>query len=261
MKINCHTNPRHCAQPESDHLPTGIPQLDAAMEGGIPRGRLTVFAAYMGVGKTMALCNFSGTMLTEGHQGVFMSYRSGNLVSSYLSAFLPSTSHGDHDRRELDAQGCKKLCHIDWLYRPKKLPLLESLRYEIDQVDLDQVDFLMIDEINDDATEARRCDYIDREAKYRATAEFLDAFARETGIAVVAAISSNKSALFHKYNCPYYTCSSKQFSRSAKYFIGMSSLREIDEDNSPAGYLKNQFLSVHYGDTLKLKQHVPVVRW
>ncbi|WP_162030010.1 MULTISPECIES: AAA family ATPase [unclassified Lentimonas] len=259
MKIYCPKTPRHCAHSESDYIPSGIPQLDLAMEGGFPRGRLTVLAAYTGVGKTVTLCGFSDAMLTEGYKGVFMSYWGGNHVSSCLSAYMSGTACVGQDSRESDAQGCKKLCHIDWFDRPKKLPLLESLRDEMDKIDLDRVDFLMIDEINDDATGARRCDYIEREAKYRATAEYLDSFARETGIAVVVAISSTHSALCNKHNKPYYSCSSKRFSSSAKYFIGMSSLRELDEDNAPCGYLKNQFLSVYEGS--RVKEHVPFVRW
>jgi len=124
-----------------------------------------------------------------------------------------------------------------------------------------QLDLVILDWINPYAAGARTredCECPDNrviEAAYCATAAFLDRFAQENKIAVLAIMQSNVSALSNKYNKPYYTCYSKLCSSYAKYFIGMSSNR-----NEDGLYNKDQYLSVYDGNTLRLKEHVPVRR-
>ncbi|MEN9509805.1 MAG: hypothetical protein RLZZ621_2368 [Gemmatimonadota bacterium] len=65
-RLTAELGPLMGARPVADPWPTGIPPLDAALGGGIPRGRLTELTGVRGVGKTALLRRVVAQVLRQG---------------------------------------------------------------------------------------------------------------------------------------------------------------------------------------------------
>lgn len=70
-------------------ISTGIPELDAAIGGGIGRQELLLFAANSGGGKSMTMLNVGKNLLTQGYNGIYVSLEmSETLVSKRLDSMI-----------------------------------------------------------------------------------------------------------------------------------------------------------------------------
>lgn len=64
----------------TDPLPTGIPELDVVLGGGIERASLAVFLANSGDGKSLALCHVAATNIWEGRKIAYVTAELGELA-------------------------------------------------------------------------------------------------------------------------------------------------------------------------------------
>lgn len=92
LGLNYFTNPedrlRRTTSPNSK-ISTGIPELDAAIGGGIGRQELMVFAANSGGGKSMTMLNIGKNFLAQGLHGVYITLEmSEDVVSKRLDSMI-----------------------------------------------------------------------------------------------------------------------------------------------------------------------------